>query len=105
MIEIGSTAPTGNVLPDSLAMRGDTVRVGLPSEYIAGVTKGIELAHDDLAKLGSGVLTLNCAAFAEISSCEAIYTQVFQMLASVLSDGGSNMTDEDLLAAIMKPSS
>ena len=102
IIEIGSTELAGDVVPDTLAMRGDIVRVGLPSEYINGVSNGIELALPDLAKLGAGVMTVSCAAYAEISSCEDIYSKVFRMLAALLSVGDSSMSDEILIAAMTK---
>lgn len=101
IIKTGSSSSKGSLLDDNLAMRGDIVRVGLPSEYLKGVSKGVTLANTELVKLGAGVLTINCAAHAEISSSEAIFTQITLILTAVMACRGGG-GDEELITVIQK---
>ena len=100
VVRIGSTSSEGAILSDNIAINSDVVRTGLPHEYLNGVSKGIQLANLELARIGAGVLTINCAAYAKVSSCESVYTQVTRMLASLLSADDNNWSDEALIVIL-----
>jgi hypothetical protein len=45
-VDVHVASSNGPVLPDSLATRGDEVRIGLPAEYAGAILAGVSLEKD-----------------------------------------------------------
>jgi len=94
----------GEIYTDSLASKIDIVRIGLPSEYIYSVIKGVQETHSEATRRLEeethckqfvefqrnethslrGTLTLNCSAFGKIGSCPYLFYQLSKDLINLM---------------------
>jgi len=78
-VQVVLSGADGKVYPAALAGRLDQVRAGLPEEYGDSVLAGV-LSAEALARLGPGVLRIDCAAHGPVGSSPWL----FQRLAGVV---------------------
>ena len=95
-IEVNISAANERLLADSLALKGDEVRVGLPAEYAKAVLVGVDAAKKEMNVLTAGKLSINCAAHGAIGSCEAVYTHLAAMLVKLFNAGSLEPSDDEL---------
>jgi hypothetical protein len=93
-----ATSDDGPLFMDSLASSTDVVKVGLPSEYVQGVVKGIDIGCTELECVSAGKLRIACSAHGAMWSGQAIYSQVTSMLVKLINSAQLDMPD----AAIVK---
>jgi hypothetical protein len=96
-VDVSVSATNERLLPDSLAMKGDEVRVGLPVEYAKAVLAGVDMAKSELSALTAGKLLINCAAHGTIGSCEAVYKHLAAILVKLLNAASDEPSDDELL--------
>jgi hypothetical protein len=96
-VEVNVSAANERLFADSLALKGDEVRVGLPAEYANAVVVGVDLAKDQLSVLPSGKLFINRAAHGAIGSCEAVYKHLAAVLVKLISSAEIERSDEGLV--------
>lgn len=96
-IDVNTSGANERLLADNLAMMGDEVRVGLPTEYAQAVLVGVDLAKSELSSVASGRLSINCGAHGAIGSCEAVYKHLAAILLKVLNTESLELSDEKLL--------
>jgi hypothetical protein len=96
-ISVSVSAANERLLADSLAMRGDVVRVGLPAEYAQAVLAGVNLAKGELNALNAGRLSINRAAHGAIASCEAVYKHLAAILVKLFNAVSLEPSDDELV--------
>src|SRR5258708_32577560 len=96
-VDVSVSAANGRLLADSLAMKGDEVRVGLPAEYAQGVLAGVSLAKGQLNALKAGKLSINCAAHGAIGSCGAVYEHLAVTLIKLFNTPSLEPSDDELV--------
>ncbi len=95
-VDVNVSTANERLLVDSLAMKRDDVRVGLPAEYAKAVLAGVDLAKNELNALTAGKLSINCAAHGAIGSCEAIYKRLAVVLVKLFNVASREPSDDDL---------
>ncbi len=95
-VEVNVSAANERLFADSLALKGDEVRVGLPVEYANAVATGLDLAKDQLSVLPSGRLSINRAAHGAIGSCDAIFKHLAAVLVKLISSAEIERSDDGL---------
>lgn len=95
-VEISLSSSSERILSGSLAGSSDEVRVGLPAEYVGGVTAGIDAACSRLDSVAVGKLHINCAAHGLIGSSNAIYSEIAATLVRLFHLGRCGMSDSEL---------
>jgi hypothetical protein len=95
-VDVSVSSATERLLTDSLATKGDEVRVGLPAEYAQAVLAGVDTAKTELNALTSGKLSINCAAHGAIGSCGAVYKHLAATLVKLLNAPSLDLTDDEL---------
>jgi hypothetical protein len=93
-VDVRVSAANGRLLADSLAMKGDEVRVGLPAEYAQAVLVGVDLAATEPNTVAPGRLSISCAAHGAIGSCEAIYKHLSTTLVKLFNTASQPSDDE-----------
>lgn len=96
-INVSISSSNERLFDQSLAMKNDEVRVGLPAEYSQAVLAGIEFAKSELNELPSGKLSINCAAHGVVGSCEAVYKHLAAILVKLFNGVGVEPSNEDLV--------
>lgn len=96
-VDVNVSAANERLLADSLAMKGDEVRVGLPAEYAKAVLVGVDMAKSELNALTAGKLSINCAAHGTIGSCEAVYKHLAAILVKLLNAASDEPSDDELV--------
>jgi hypothetical protein len=96
-VDVNVSAPNERLLADNLAIKGDEVRVGLPSEYAKAVAAGVDLAQVHLSILPSGKLLIDHAAHGAIGSCEAVYKHLAAVLVKLFNSTEMERSDEGLV--------
>ena len=96
-VDVSISAANERLLTDSLVMKGDEVRVGLPAEYAQAVLAGVALAKGELNALTAGKLSINCAAHGAIGSCEVVYKHLASMLVKLFNAASLELSDEELV--------
>jgi hypothetical protein len=99
-VDVSISAATERLFADSLAMKSDEVRVGLPSEYGQAVLAGVNLAKDELNALISGRLSFNCAAHGAIGSCEAVYKHLATILVKLFNADSLDLSNDELVKTV-----
>jgi hypothetical protein len=95
-VEVRVSTANERLFNDSLAMKRDEVRVGLPAEYVQGVMAGLDLAKHELNTLTPGKLTINCAAHGAIGSCAALYKHLTVVLIKLFNADHPKLPDDEL---------
>ena len=96
-IDVNVSTATERLFADSLTVKGDQVRVGLPAEYAQAVLAGVNLAHSEMDALASGKLSFNCAAHGAIGSCEAVYKHLAAVLVKLFNAASLELSDDELV--------
>jgi hypothetical protein len=96
-IDVNISAATERLFADSLAVKGDQVRVGLPAEYAQAVLAGVNLAKGEMNALASGKLSFDCATHGAIGSCEAIYKHLAAVLVKLFNAASLELSDDELV--------
>jgi hypothetical protein len=96
-VDVSVSAANERLLADSLAMKGDEVRVGLPAEYAKAVLAGVDMAKSELNALTAGKLSINCAAHGAIGSCEAVYKHLAAILVKLFNAASVEPSDDELV--------
>ncbi len=96
-VDVSVSAANERLLADSLVVKGDDVRVGLPAEYAQAVLAGVALAKGELNALAAGKLSINCAAHGAIGSCEAVYKHLAAILVKLFNAASLELSDEELV--------
>jgi hypothetical protein len=94
-IDVALTDGNGELLLDTLAPPGEEVRAGLPHEFSGAVLDAIALAQQRMPDLPSGHLTIDCAAYAAVSSSSRMFQHLFHILLQVITYE-EELTDEVL---------
>jgi hypothetical protein len=95
-IDVSVSAAKERKFVDSLAMKGDDVRVGLPPEYVQAVLAGVKSAMAQLNAVTAGKLSINCAAHGAIGSSEVIYKHLGAILIKLFNLTSSEPSDDEL---------
>jgi hypothetical protein len=95
-IDVNISTANERLFADSLALKGDEVRVGLPAEYAKAVLAGVDAAKSELSALTAGKLSINCATHGAIGSCEAIYKHLAATLVKLFNVASLEPTDDEL---------
>jgi hypothetical protein len=98
-VEIAVADPNGPLFLEALAGPLDQVRVGLPGEFVSGVTTGIMLSNANV-KLGAGVLRYNCAAHGLIGSSPDAFRRLTYLLVELIQIDNVAVADDDIIRAI-----
>ena len=80
-----------------LASRVDRTYMGLPYEYCHSVLEGALTAAE---MLGSGVLTLNCAAYGEVGSSPRIFKQLASTVVKLLASKIKSVLESEIIAIV-----
>ena len=96
-VDVSVSATNERLLADSLAMKGDEVRVGLPVQYAKAVLAGVDMAKSELSALTAGKLSINCAAHGTIESCEEVYKHLAAILVKLFNAASLELSDEELV--------
>jgi hypothetical protein len=96
IVDVGVSTPNGRSFPDSLAMKGEEVRVGLPAEYAQSVLAGVDLAETELKTLAPGKLSISCATHGTIGSSQAIYKHLSATLVKFFNTASLESSDDEL---------
>lgn len=96
-VDVSVASSNERLFVDSLAMKSDEVRVGLPAEYADAVLSGVDLAKEELKVLTAGRLSINCAAHGAVGSCAVIYKHLTAILVKVLNAENLEPSDDELL--------
>jgi hypothetical protein len=99
-VEVGISSPSQRLLPDSLAVNSDEVRVGLPAEYAQSVFDGVSLAQSQLITTVAGHLVIDRAAHGAVGSCPLIYRHIAAILVKMLNAKNFSFSEEDLLGVL-----
>ena len=96
-VDVSVSAANERLFADSLAMKGDEVRVGLPAEYAKAVLAGVDMAKIELNEFMAGKLSINCAAHGAIGSCYAVYKHLATILVKLLNAASDEPSDDELV--------
>ena len=83
-LKVNMTNKKFGILNDSLLGKIEDVYIGLPEEYLEGVYKGIEQAHQDNRLNITGEINFCYAAYGLISSCNFIFQRLSYALINLL---------------------
>jgi len=97
-IRVGTTEEEGKVFADSLAPKDDIVRVGLPKEYAGVVFGEFVRTQAENPQIGSGLLTVSCAAHGRVTSAEFIFRQLAKVVLRLLGFTKSDISPDNLLS-------
>ena len=100
-VEIGVSDTIGHILLDNLALRMDTVRVGLPLEYLPGIHDGLSSLGDIRSKLPAGEFVISRAAHSDIGSNCVMFARATRVLFAVLTVAGQSASIEDLKQLVL----
>jgi len=93
-VDVSISVANERLFANSLAMKADEVRVGLPAEYARSVLAGVDLANGELNGLTAGKLSIDHAAHGAIGSCEAVYKHLAAILVKILNAAPEPSDDE-----------
>ncbi len=88
------------MVPWSLASRVDSVYIGLPDEYSAGVLEG---ASPNATILGPGTLTFNRAAHGLVGSSHAFFKRLATIVVDLLDCQMERASDDELIQFLRRP--
>ena len=96
-VDVNISSANERLFTDSLARKGDEVRVGLPVEYAQAVLAGVNLTKGELNALTAGKLSINHAAHGAIGSCEVVYKHLAAILVKLFNTASLELSDEELV--------
>ena len=96
-VNISISSPKERVFSQSLASKGENVRVGLTQEYVQSVVAGLDAVAAEPMVLAAGTLNIDCAAHGEVSSCGLIYKHLTIVLIKLLHAPIRELADEELV--------
>jgi hypothetical protein len=84
LYEVAVSEASGSIFEDSIAVRPEEVRVGLPEEYAPSVVEGILEAERQTPNLVSGRLLIHCAAHGIVGSSRWLFARLARTLTKIL---------------------
>lgn len=94
-----STGEDEQVFDDSLAARVDEVRIGLPLEYVNGISAGL-FETENLRALGAGVLYFGWAAHGAVGSSRAVFRRLSSDIVLLLTAEAAPDNETDMAALL-----
>jgi len=99
VVQVLISLEEGQMIPDALASRNDTVHVGLPQEYLQGVLHGI-LNTSEIHLLGSGTLRFCRAASGSLGSSIKLFGILTALVIQLLLLDKDAVSEEQLIKLI-----
>ncbi len=101
LIQVSTSADKGQLLSDSLVGKMDKVHIGLPTEYAAGVLKGV-MNTDLTSSIGNGTLHFCCAVHGEIGSSPWMFQALSRIVIRLLCVDKGSALQEDMIVLLQQ---